>query len=117
MNKEIRDAYSFIHFMETEGYGKRGAQYLIELKHKVREWGRRPVRHIFGVDDYGGCIELYDAPNWCETEQDVIEWFEECEWIHINSPYDCTGKVFTRWFKPVYRQGKWMVYHAVGIDC
>ena len=119
MDRRTRDAYEWIHILETEMKGnKRAEQRIIELKRQVRAWNKLNEReHIVHEDGYGSYIRLEDAPEWCKTEQDVIDWFEEEAWIHCpNSQYDCTGRRFTNWYKPVFRQGHWMVYHSIGFD-
>ena len=50
------------------------------------------------------------------TDEEKRELMDEW-WIHIYSPYDCTGKEFTQWigFFEV-PNGTW-IYHRKGIDC
>lgn len=51
------------------------------------------------------------------TYDDAVEYFEEYEVIHmVPSQYDCTGQLFTSWYKIFKRNGKWMAYHAVNAD-
>ncbi len=38
-------------------------------------------------------------------------------YIHgVNSQYDCTGCLFTEWFKVFRRRGRWYAYHCIGMD-
>lgn len=48
---------------------------------------------------------------------DVEAWFTENRYIHgVNSQYDCTGCLFTEWFKVFRRRGRWYAYHCIGMD-
>lgn len=51
------------------------------------------------------------------THDDAVEYFDKYEVIHmVPSQYDCTGQLFTSWYKIFKRNGKWMAYHAVNAD-
>ena len=94
--------------------------YLIHLKRDLREWIKRddgePRNVIFF--DGGGRIALEELPvnpEWCR--EDVEAWFAENRYIHgVNSQYDCTGCLFTEWFKVFRRRGRWYAYHCIGMD-
>lgn len=94
--------------------------YLIQLKRDLREWIKRndgePRNVIFF--DGGGRIALEELPvnpEWCR--EDVEAWFTENRYIHgVNSQYDCTGCLFTAWFKVFRRRGRWYAYHCIGMD-
>lgn len=53
---------------------------------------------------------------------ETSEWFNragftENRYIHgVNSQYDCTGCLFTEWFKVFRRRGRWYAYHCIGMD-
>lgn len=68
--------------------------------------------------DGGGRIALEELPvnpEWCR--EDVEAWFTENRYIHgVNSQYDCTGCLFTEWFKVFRRRGRWYAYHCIGMD-
>ena len=34
----------------------------------------------------------------------------------VPSQYDCTGQLFTNWFKLIRRRGHWFAYHSIGRD-
>ncbi len=59
--------------------------------------GQDPWRRVAHKDDWEGYYEyliMPDAEGW--EDEDIREVVKELE-IHINSAYDCTGKLFTRW--------------------
>lgn len=74
-------------------------------------------KSLGGVDG-GGRIALEELPvnpEWCQ--EDVEAWFTENRYIHgVNSQYDCTGCLFTEWFKVFRRRGRWYAYHCIGMD-
>lgn len=92
----------------------------LDLKRDLREWIKRddgePRNVIFF--DGGGRIALEELPvnpEWCM--EDVEAWFTENRYIHgVNSQYDCTGCLFTEWFKVFRRRGRWYAYHCIGMD-
>lgn len=84
-----------------------------DIRRYYREQDNKPaVTYIY--DEAGDSyISLYELPETSDPEG----YFEECERLTINSPYDCTGRPFTMWYKIFRRHGRLMVYHCIGIDC
>lgn len=116
-NRDLKDAYIFMSLLEEAG---RYEETIKEMKKAIRLYLNRPREERYIVKDYGidGYVERYPAPAECETLEDVDEWFMETQWIHmIPSQYDCTGQLFTSWYKPAYLNGRWFVYHSVSCDC
>jgi len=99
---------------------KRNPEATVSLKRNLRAYLNRPLpegRTIY--NDYDYHIGLYPLNIDCESIDEAKEWFEENEYIHYcPSPYDCTGQVFTRWYKLVHRSNdsRWWVYHATAMD-
>ena len=90
-----------------------------EAKRDIREYYKRQAgkdrRVIHGNFDY--FIELVELPEFIETQDMVDEYFEEnIRLVYIPSQYDCTGQLFTNWYKPVKRNDRWYVYHSVSMD-
>ena len=78
----------------------------------------RVVHHtILAVLDVG--IQLEQLPDELDsyTEDEAQEWFM---WNRYRtaapSQYDCTGQLFTNWFKLTRRRGHWFAYHSIGRD-
>lgn len=57
---------------------------------------------------------FFEAKDW--TDEEIQEFVDDME-IHINSPYDCTGMVFTQWIT-WHRNpcGLVSVIHKKGLD-
>lgn len=93
-------------------------QHIIKLKRDVRDYLNRPQgpRHIIcsDFDSYTVLIRLPE--NICEPDE-AEEFFLNNEYKERpNSPYDCTGRAFTSWYKVFQRRGHFMAYHHVCID-
>ena len=78
----------------------------------------RVVHHtILAVLDVG--IQLEQLPDELDshTEDEAQELFM---WNRYRtaapSQYDCTGQLFTNWFKLTRRRGHWFAYHSIGRD-
>ncbi len=94
-------------------------EFFIDMKHAIREYAKRPVSEDRVILDQGEyCIVLQMMPESLKT-LDEAEWYfvEEMERRYRPSMYDCTGQIFTRWHKIIQRRGRFMVYHALAIDC
>lgn len=89
-----------------------------ELKRELRKYLHRPVsnrRIIWNNSD--GFIELFPLPEGLESLEDAREWFDNMEYLEYRpSLYDCTGQLFTSWYKVFPRRGGFYVYHKVSVD-
>ena len=105
------------------GSNEKRNEHIIRIKKGIRDYYKRQEAEkkvtYLNIDDYGYYTMLYalDVPSdW--SEEDVREWFEENEFHHYQyREYDCTGQHFTRRFKVFKRNGQWMTYHHMAIDC
>ena len=91
---------------------------VVELKRDLRKYFHRPVskRRVI-QNDSDGYIELFPLPEGLESLEDAREWFENMEYLEYRpSLYDCTGQLFTSWYKVFPRRGGFYVYHRVSID-
>lgn len=98
------------------------SSWFIELKRQVR-------RHCKSFDyfsssrtiqaDSAGYIELVKLPfdSGCNADE-VLTWYMDnvhvqyyCDWFA-----DCTGRVWTSWFKLCRRHGAWWAYQRMSID-
>lgn len=59
------------------------------LKNSIRE-----VARVIFHPEGDGCSEYRIYPDHGETDEEIREWVDEM-WMHVFSPYDCTGQVFT----------------------
>lgn len=69
-------------------------------------------------EDYDGYIEKIVAPvEPDETLEDVKGWFNDNYYIHYyNRGYDCTGQLFTAWYRIFKTNGNWIIYHCICAD-
>lgn len=96
--------------------------HLRDFKRALREYLRddNDMDNIHKIikSDYDECIELVIlGTDTGETETEAEAYFLETEYIPmVYSAYDCTGRMFTEWYKIFKRRGCWMAYHCVGRD-
>lgn len=90
------------------------------LKQDIRKYNKRPMSEETIVKDYGidGFVIRKPLPDFLTTMEDAEEWFEENEYMRCRpSMYDCTGDMFTSWYK-IYKakDGRFWCYHSIGVD-
>ena len=94
-----------------------------EPKRAVRDYYRK---HRYSFDDdpriirdgSDECIVLTPLPKDINNAETADEWFKAFEYIPIRySAYDCTGQIFTGWYKIIYRNGRFYAYHSLKCDC
>ena len=119
---ELRYAYDrllMLQEMKREGGSERLAAKILIVKKEIRSYLNRPEKKETLVKDYGidGFILKIDLPDWIKSEDDAVEYFKENEEIRISpSPFDCTGRLFTSWYKVFNTNGTWKAYHSIGAD-
>lgn len=70
----------------------------------------------FNYSEYG-YIKKYPVPEEIKTVKGAESWFEECERIAPPySDYDCTGKLFTGWYKIIRQGDRLICYHSFWRD-
>ena len=117
----IKDEYRWLGFLKLlenqVGSNKEIARELIiEQKRKIRKITNKPIEEgsVF-QNDYDGAIFKRPFPEYITAKDDAIEYFEEYERLYTYpSPYDCTGQLFTSWYKVFQKpNGEWWYYHCV----
>ena len=106
---------SYISSMLTDCFG---AESVNAVKTRVRARVREmPSERIVSSSD-SSVVYLQEMPIDPDASyEDAEDYFEENVRIPTYaSDYDCTGRDFTQWHWTVFRNGKWMVYHSVGMD-
>lgn len=93
---------------------------IVRLKREIRRF-LRPQKHrtthriIRGDSD--GYLEIVTLPDRIDSLEGASEYFENHERReYIPSQYDCTGQLFTSWYKPFKRRGRYYCYHRVLAD-
>ena len=70
-------------------------------------------------DDWESYIEFGFLPDYTRTysDEEVEEWIDDYMRMVINSPYDCTGKLFSAWIDWHRNPTGLISYrHCIGID-
>ena len=72
-----------------------------------------------GMDDYIVLFELPSEINSVKIDSFELaeEYFKAYEYRRCKpSMYDCTGQVFTSWYKIIKRNNKFYAYHCISFD-
>ena len=124
MYNKYRTQFAVIHDLEKEICIPK--PIIAQLKNKLRyEMAQEEMRRFQDghcVKDFGDGSAIVLLPimgTHVDTSLDeATRIFEDnYEMRCANSPYDCTGQMFTVWYKLVKRQGMWYAYHYIGRDC
>ena len=122
-DRMLRDAYEMLAFyqenLEMALDHEKALKHIAEAKREIRRYTHLPVSNDVVVKDEGmdGAIVLVTLPETLKTKADAEAYFEECKVIRARpSMYDCTGQMFTVWYKVFSRRGRFMAYHSVAFD-
>lgn len=124
MYNKYRTQFAVIHDLEKEISIPK--PIIAQLKNKLRyEMAQEETRRFQSghcVKDFGDGSAIVLLPimgtHFDTSLDEAIRIFEDnYEMRCANSPYDCTGQMFTVWYKLVKRQGMWYAYHYIGRDC
>ena len=112
---DLKVAYEILEIAYESGR----SQKAVDLKREMRAFFHRPVseRRIVQDDGIDGYTELLPLPEYIETMDEAVTYFEDYEYRrYYPSAYDCTGQAFTSWYKVFVRGGRFWVYHRVSVD-
>lgn len=124
-NVELKSAYDMLMWLDECPTLPQREAIQREIKQAIRYYRDRcEIRNAHNrlVKDYGidGFVELQALSsnigrNDIESaEEDFMEhWYIDGP----NVPWDCSGQMFTSWYKLVYRDNRWWAYHRVAVDC
>lgn len=118
-NKDLKFWYIYLKSVKDGDLPCINVELVKECKKAVREYTHRPVpvERIFDAD-IDGMTSVYPLPETIRTEQDAEEYFNDYEHIHYRPTYyDCTGQLFTSWYKIFKRHDHFWVYHRIARDC
>lgn len=120
---DLRTAYMTLKFLKETGFEQAEPvqSYIKVLKKDIRDYFKRKEQEPQGriVKSYGidGFIELIPLPEFLESIEEAKAYFEANKvMVCRHSAYDCTGQLFTCWYKIIERQGKHFAYHRVACD-
>ncbi len=116
--RDLRMAYSLLRSSFEEGLSSELTQ---AIKRAIRAYNRRcqeyDTTHRFIKADGDSATLLVTFPENIidrEAAEDYFRAYEERECAP--GPYDCTGQVFTAWYKIFQRRGRWYAYHHLCMD-
>lgn len=113
---DLRIAYRlFLKFDHENGRGDLASA----LKREIRAFVHRPLpeRRIVRDDGINGFVELLPLPAYIETIDEANNYFKNYEYRSYSpSAYDCTGQIFTSWYKVFARDGRFWAYHCISVD-
>ena len=99
--------------------------FINEIKKEIRDYHKREDgRKEWLIKDYGidGGIILFELPKEInsvkiDSFELAEEYFKAYEYRKCRpSIYDCTGQVFTSWYKIIKRNNKFYAYHCISFD-
>ena len=72
---------------------------------------------IMVKDDGDGAVVRFPLPESLKTEDEADEYFREYDYMYYRPTYyDCTGQMFTSWYKIYRKDGRFWAYHRVDLD-
>lgn len=114
--KELEMSYQLLRLAEDAG----NKDAVLFLKREIRKFTHKPVNESVMLKDYGidGGLVLVQLPEGIQSEAEALDYFLEVEAVHPSPcAFDCTGQLFTAWYKIIERQGRYWAYHRVCLDC
>lgn len=93
------------------------AKRIVDLKRDIRSFSHKESDRQIVKDNGDSWVVLITLPGYIRSKDEAVEYFEWREYMECpHSIYDCTGKLFTCWYKVFERNGKWMAYHCIAAD-
>lgn len=98
---------------------------IADIKRNLREWTHKPSnifdgniqRRIVKDDGIDGFVELVTLPDDIDNVEYAEKFFHENVYMECRpSMYDCTGQLFTSWYKLFKRGNRFFAYHSVACD-
>lgn len=90
-----------------------------KLKCDIRDYFKRMNRKTARIIKWDSDSEIWleELPETITTKEAAEEWFMYHRYKEVMpSIYDCTGQLYTAWYKVFKRNGKYVVYHYIGRD-
>ena len=124
-NAALKVAYEELIFWKNNPRLKDNAlindRIIKKLKERIRDYFRRinqrTGRLVKSDPDGDGEIWFEELPETITTKEAAEEWFMYHRYEEATpSLYDCTGQLFTAWYKIFKRNEKYVVYHCICRD-
>lgn len=99
--------------------------FINKIKKEIRDYYKMEDEHkerLIKDNGMDGCIVLIELPSEInsvkiDSFELAEEYFKAYEYRKCRpSMYDCTGQVFTSWYKIIKRNNKFYAYHCIGFD-
>lgn len=106
-------------WQKANGYSEAVDRTLRKYKRKIRDDRETETALPYEVINGGGGYDslwekrLYKGEKWTAEE---MEQYKRDEWMHICSPYDCTGRLFTEAIEVFNTPMGVVAYHFTGLD-
>ena len=121
---EYKSHLAIIRFLENETSSgnevfNRMKPVIDKMKREARKYANAPDDGSRVVKDYGidGAILLQPLPESIHDYESAEMYFDDnMKYVCLPSMYDCTGQLFTSWYKLVNRNGRFYAYHSVCRD-
>lgn len=116
-NGNLRTAYEILNILaDREGDGVE--EHRNRIKRAVRAYHRIPADQTQIVSsDCESLLVVFPLPAELESREAAEAYFLDHHYREIvPSMYDCTGQIFTTWYKIFKRRGQFWVYHATAMD-
>lgn len=121
--ESLRFGYQFVAILQEDlrknPNNEKMKRLIDDMKREIRAYTHKPISEERIVKDYGidGEIVLIPLPERLTSLENAIEYFEDVEKLYyVPSPYDCTGQLFTNWYKVFKRNDRFYAYHSIGRD-
>lgn len=124
-NADLKVAYEELLFWRSESELKNNDlindRIINKIKIGIRDYFKRinqsTARLVKWYPDEECEIWLEELPETIRTKEAAEDWFL-CHRYRaaLPSPYDCTGQLFTAWYKLFKRNGKYVVYYCICRD-
>lgn len=121
-NRDLRVAYEILDILANKDMVAKNSEKVrnheIRIKRAIREYlacAPDPAQVV--RSDYDSLLVVFPLPEHLENELDAQNYFLDNYFREAYpSAYDCTGQIFTSWYKIFRRRGQFWAYHATSMD-
>lgn len=121
---DLRVAYEILSILDdkplpnTVPADRKLADHIKRIKRTIREYQNRPRSQAQLVRNYGdSMVVVLPLPAALENMDDADAYFLDNYFREAYpSMHDCTGQIFTTWYKIFKRCGQFWAYHATAMD-
>lgn len=116
-NGNLRAAYEILDIL-ADREGAEVEEHRKRIKRAVRAYHHLPTDQAQIVtSDCESMLVVFPLPSELESYEAAEAYFMGHHYREAApSMYDCTGQVFTTWYKIFKRRGQFWVYHATAMD-